>query len=360
MIGGEWLTGIKGKSAQRDSRDLQSGLTLSPISAGLSAPLPYKHRATPAVAAGGPEISQQGGTVEMTNQSSQGAGGHGWGPSWTTLTAGTSSFAGTAGVDALYTGSSGSTVQIAAVELLLGGVGTDVVSLGSAGATLAVAGMETLTGGTGTDLVALGGYGSTLAVSGIETLWGSAGADVVTVTGGTVTFEGLTAGDRLTLAAGNGADRIVLDQATGAGPHGFGLSTPGDYAQVTNFQSGTDSLVIAGQLRRQVDHDRDGTVDTASRATGTVDLSADEVVALTATATSLTDTDLASVRAAIGTVTNGSARNATIVLVGDGAGNSGAYAVSDRNGDGQIGASEIRLLGVFSGSNLTATDLLYG
>lgn len=297
----------------------------------------------------------------MTRNLGHGTGGHsGWGPSWTTLTAGSASYAGGTGFDALYTGTSGATVAVSSVELLLGGAGTDVVTFDSSGTTITLAGVETLIGGAGTDLVALGGAGTTLVVSGIETLCGSAGADTVTVTSGTIRFAGLGAGDRLTLAAGNGTDQIVLDRA-GSGLHGLGLATPADYAQVTNFQSGTDSLVISGSLRRQTDHDRDGVIDTASRATGGIDLSTDEVVKLTTAAASLTDTDLASVRAAVGSVANGSARNATIVLVGDGAGNSGAYAVSDRNGDGQIAASEIRLLGLFNGTtSLSATDLVYG
>lgn len=295
----------------------------------------------------------------MEHRASSRSGGHGWERSLTTLSAGTSSYDGTSGYDALYTGTAGSTIQVAAVEFLLGGTGTDIVTIGSGGATMWVGGIETLTGGAGTDLVFLGGFGNTLSVSGIETLRGSAGADVITVSSGTITVAGVGGGDSITLAAENGADTLVVDQA-GKGFPGFG-STSTNYAQITNFQSGTDSLAIAGGLKRQVDHDDDGIVDSASRASGEIDLSTDEVVALTTQATSLTDTDFASVRSAIGTVSNGSAGNSTIVVVSDGAGSSGAYAVSDRNGDGQIASSEIRLLGLFNGtSSLSVTDVTFG
>jgi hypothetical protein len=39
----------------------------------------------------------------------------------------------------------------------------------------------------------------------------------------------------------------------------------------------------------------------------------------------------------------------------------GAYLVTDTNGDGQIAATEIRLLGVFNGtSTLSFTDVTFG
>ncbi len=298
-----------------------------------------------------------------------GYGGFGWNTTTTSLDAGATTATGGTGFDLVTMNSAGGTVAVSAIEVLVGGVGTDVVTLGSGGSTIAVSGLETLIGGAGTDVVSLtgfgggfgdrhggfgGGYGATLAVSGIETLIGSAGADFITITSGTTSVV-VGGGDSLTLAAANGADRVLL-QDEGYRP--FGTTT--SYAQITNFQAGTDSLVLTGGLRWRVDDNNDGVVVAASRATGAINLSTDEVAVLTGTVASLTDTDLTSVRAAIGTLTNSSRGADALVLANDGT-NTGVYLVVDANGDGAVAATEIRLLGVLTGTTgVTATSLAYG
>lgn len=294
-------------------------------------------------------------------------GGHGggWETNWVTLAGGTTTYTGTSGVDALYLGGSGATVTVSAVELLAGGVGTDVVTLAGGGNTLCVAALETLTGGSGTDVVMLAGNGSTLSVSGIETLIGSAGADAVTVTSGTVGFDlGAADGDRVTLAAaGNGTDRILLSDGGPGGPCGgfrgcaFANSTV--YDQVANFEAGVDKVVLAGGLRMRLDDDGDGVVDAATAAGGGVDAATTEVVKLSTAAASLTDADFASVRSALGSLTNSGRGADVLVLANDGT-NTGLYMVVDTNGDGTIAATEIRLLGLFSGAALGTGDITFG
>jgi hypothetical protein len=285
---------------------------------------------------------------------------------WTTLTAGTGVYAGTAGTDLLYLGSAGATVTVSAVEKLLGGAGTDVVTLSDAGSTLCVGNIETLTGGAGTDVVVIAATGATLAVSGIETLLGSGANDVVTVASGTIRYEARGAGAELTLAAGNGADQIVFsdDGHGGHGGHGgrggAAFADSAAYNQVGNFQSGVDQLVLTGRLRARLDDDGDGVVDSASAASGGIDVSAAEAATLTTVVADLTDTDFASVRSAIGTLTNSAAGADVLVLANDGT-DAGAYLVTDRNGDGVIAATEIKLLGLFINTgSLNAADIAYG
>lgn len=283
-----------------------------------------------------------------------GFGGFGWGVTSTTLAAGATTATGDTGFDVVTMNSAGGTITVSAIEYLIGGVGADVVTLGNSGNTIAVRGLETLIGGAGTDVVSLSGFGTTIAVSGVETLIGCGGADAVTITSGTVNFVA-SGGDTLTLAASNGADQVVLQEANYR-PYG----DSNGYAQVTNFQAGTDKLVVSSALRNRVDDNSDGVIASASRATGAVNLSTDEIVQLTTSVSSLTDTDYASVRAAIGTMTNSSKGADALVLANDGT-NTGVYLVVDSNGDGAVAANEIRLLAVLkSTTGVTASDLVYG
>ena len=284
----------------------------------------------------------------------EGGGFGGWGTTTTNLAAGAATATGTTGFDLVTMNSAGGTITVSAVEMLLGGAGTDVVTLASGGNTMTVRGLETLVGGVGTDIVSLAGFGATLLVVGVETLIGSAGTDAITVASGTVSYRA-GGGDSLTLAAANGTDRVIL-QDSGYRPYG---DTTG-YDQITNFQAGTDRLVLAGSLRHRLDDDRDGVVAVASRATGAIDLATDEAVLLSGTVASLTDTDYASVRAAIGTLTNSAKGADALVLANDGT-STGVYLVVDSNGDGAVAANEIRLLGILkSTTGLASTDLVYG
>lgn len=290
-----------------------------------------------------------------------GFGGHnggwgdaGWGTTATTLAAGATTATGDTGFDVVTMNSAGGTITVSAIEYLIGGVGTDVVTLSAAGNTLSVRGIETLTGGAGTDVVFLAGFGNTIAVSGVETLVGCGGADTITITSGTVTAL-VNGGDTLTLAAANGADQVVLQDA-GYRPYG----DSNGYAQIANFQAGTDKIVVSGALRARVDDNSDGTIASAARATGAINLSTDEVVQLTTTVASLTDTDYASVRTALGSLSNSSKGADALVLATDGT-NTGAYLIVDSNGDGTVAANEIRLLGLYtSTTGITASDLVYG
>jgi hypothetical protein len=168
------------------------------------------------------------------------------------------------------------------------------------------------------------------------------------VTGGTIRFQGGLGTDILTLASNSAADQVVFST----------LAETGDL--VTGFETGTDKIVLTGALRTTADRNGDGTLSGASRAQGAINMASDEVVRLTTAATTLTDTDFANVRTAIGSLTNSAAGASVVVLANNGT-NTGAYLVTDTNGDNQVAATEIRLLGVFNNnSSLTFTDITLG
>lgn len=260
---------------------------------------------------------------------------------------------GSAGVDIVKlladSASAMTTMTVRGIETLKGSIGIDTVLLGDAGATMTYSVIETLIGGSGVDVVRCGGIGATLVVSGIETLIGGMGTDAVTVAAGTIHYEiGTLSGDTLTLAAGNGADEVVFTGVAGTA------------SQIANLQSGVDHLVLGGSLRWPLDHDADGVVDAAVRATGGVDASTDEVAFLSATVGSLTAPGYDAVRAAIGTLAHSSAGASVAVVAGNGV-DTGLYMVKDADGNGQVGTSEIRLLGLLTNTPALATgDIVFG
>jgi hypothetical protein len=173
------------------------------------------------------------------------------------------------------------------------------------------------------------------------------------VTAGSIRFQtGASGASQLTLIAGGGVDRVVFASSTAvAGGAGSG------YSQIANFQSGTDQVLLTGTLRTAADRNGDGVVQGGARAAGAVDMAADEVDRLSAAVTLTTFTTVAT---AIGTLLNSSSGASVVVLANDGS-NSGLYLVTDADGDGAVLASEIRLLGVFSGLAVFGPgDVFYG
>jgi Ca2+-binding RTX toxin-like protein len=256
---------------------------------------------------------------------------------------------GTVGADWVNLGNLGNTTQIKGIETLIGGTNTDIVILGDVGVTMILTGVETLVGSSGVDVVTLGNRGNSLSVSNVETLFGGSGIDDVTVIGG-IRFEGRGGSDTVRLQVASNVDTIVLSSIEDGG------STQDT---ITNFSSGTDRLLITGALRTAIDHNADGVFTTASRATGSVTLASDELVTLTSLVSALTDTDYASFRQALGSVTASDGTTTSLVLASDGIGNSGLYAVTD-NGDGVIAAGEVRLLSLTPLTRLVAADVLLG
>ncbi|MCG5239862.1 calcium-binding protein, partial [Azospirillum doebereinerae] len=249
---------------------------------------------------------------------------------------------GSSNSDVVFLGDIGNTLTVSGVLIVIGGTATDVVTMGSAG-TLITRGVETLVGSSGSDIIRLGDTSNTLSVSVVESLVGGTSSDVVMVTGGSVRFAGGLGVDTVTLQTSAGTDQIVYttDGEGGAA----GANTGNDV--INNFQSGTDSAVITGALRTFVDRNGSGALDGATRAQGAVNLATDEVVRLSTVVASLADTDLASFRTALGTLTNSSANANALVLANDGT-NTGLYLVVDANGDGQVAATEARLLARFN------------
>ncbi|MBF0305890.1 MAG: hypothetical protein HQL41_09615 [Alphaproteobacteria bacterium] len=238
------------------------------------------------------------------------------------------------------------------MELLFGGSGVEVITLGNSGNTTTLVNIETLVGGSGTDKITLGNGGQTVAVSGVETLTGGMGNDVITASG-SINVQGKWGADTITLASGAGTDMVVFGHYLAEGPEP-GVTT--GYDLINNFQVGTDDIGLTSRLRSDVDDNLSGALTVASRATGAVNMTTDEVVFLSTTVTTLADTDFASFRAALGAVTSGTTFADVLVVANDGS-STGLYMVIDVMDVGTISASEVRLLGVVNGTVLTSADL---
>ncbi len=143
----------------------------------------------------------------------------------------------------------------------------------------------------------------------------------------------------------------------GTASDGGAIGANTGYDQITNFQSGTDTITLTGALRAAVDKNANSQLSGASRVTNAINISTDEVAVLSTVVSSLTDTSLLAVRSEIGILQNSAAGVSLTVLANNGT-NTGLYVVTDTNGDGVVAATEIALLGVFNGvSNIGFTDL---
>ncbi|PWC78137.1 hypothetical protein TSH64_28220 [Azospirillum sp. TSH64] len=200
-----------------------------------------------------------------------------------------------------------------------------------------------------------------MSVSGVETLVGGTGTDAITVTGGAGIRFQAGSGDSIALASGSGTDTVVYSSFTDiSAPDNSTLGVNTGFVSVSNFQSGTDKVQLTGTARTAADKNGDASLSTASAATNGVNIGSNELVSLTSVVSgSLTDASLASFRSALGTLTNSSAGASTLVLANNGT-SSGLYQVVDTNGDGQVAATEVRLLGVYNGTVLSLSDINLG
>ncbi|MBF0374724.1 MAG: hypothetical protein HQL39_15070, partial [Alphaproteobacteria bacterium] len=167
-----------------------------------------------------------------------------------------------------------------------------------------------------------------------------------------ITVRGGMGADTITLTSGGGTDVVVY----GATFEGSASGAVTGYDSITNFQAGTDDVGLTSDLRSAIDDDVSGALTVASRASGAVNMTTDEVVFLSTTVTSLADTDFASFRTALGTVAS-SSTNADVLVVANNGTSTGLYLVTDATDIGTISASEVRLLGVVNSAVLTSTDL---
>jgi hypothetical protein len=275
-----------------------------------------------------------------------------------TLTAqGIDVLVGGSGFDSVRLGDGGNSLLVRGVEAIQGGAGKDIVSTGNAGTTMTVSDIETLLGGSSKDVITLGSQGNTIQVSNIETLTGGSGADIITVTGSkAIRFEGGGGADQISLGTGSASDQIVYRDAN----DGAAAGANSGFDRITNFQTAADTLVMIGGLRSLLDQNGDGKVQGADRGTGQIDLGTDEVVRLTTTISSLDDTSLASIRAAIGTLKNPQAGESVLVLANDAANNTGIYIVTKTDDGQDIAASEIKLLSVVSNAQLGTGNITFG
>ncbi|MBF0373116.1 MAG: hypothetical protein HQL39_06815, partial [Alphaproteobacteria bacterium] len=167
-----------------------------------------------------------------------------------------------------------------------------------------------------------------------------------------ITVRGGMGADTITLTSGGGTDVVVY----GAAYEGTAPGANTGYDSISNFQAGTDDVALTSTLRSDIDDDVSGTLTVASRASGAVNMTTDEVVFLSTTVTTLADADFASFRQALGTVTN-SSTNADVLVVANNGTSTALYVVTDSTDIGTISASEVRLLGVVNSSVLTSADL---
>ncbi|MCW2249474.1 Ca2+-binding RTX toxin-like protein [Azospirillum fermentarium] len=269
----------------------------------------------------------------------------------TTVVSGMEIIIGSLNTDVITLSDAGNTFIASRLETLIGGSGTDRVNLGNLGSTTVLFGIEDIVGSLNTDLITLGAAVQGLRIQGVETLSGSFGDDGVTVAlGGGMTFQGGAGADALTLTTAAAMDVVEFSSAA----DGAGAGASIGFDQIFNFQSGTDVVGISGSLRSSLDRDGNGTLTAVARGTNGIVSGRDELVVLNGSLSSLADTELATVRAAVGTVTGGVA--APFLLIGNDTVSTGLYLVSD-GGDGSIGAADIRLLATFSGSLLSASDI---
>jgi hypothetical protein len=247
------------------------------------------------------------------------------------------------GTDIVSLGGGGGTMLLRGLEKLAGGVGTDVVFLGDTGATMSVSGLEVFVGGAGTDVIGVGTWGSTMLLRGIETLIGGTGTDIISFgdTGSTLVVSGVE-----TVIGGAGRDVVMF---TGADVRTVVLN-PWGMISVAGFRPGVDRLVVGATLGSLIDKNGDGAARLVNRAPNEMTAN-DEVAILTAPVTSLDDID--QVAAAIGTV-QGARVDATVLVLACTGNGTGAWLATDRNGDGIVAASEVRLVGVFPAANITA------
>jgi hypothetical protein len=119
-------------------------------------------------------------------------------------------------------------------------------------------------------------------------------------------------------------------------------------------------VVLGGALAALVDRNADGVLSGGARDSGQINLATDEMVQLATPAATLADDGFAGVRAAIGTLSNATS-GADVLVLANNATSAGLYLVIDANGDGQVAATEIRLLGVFNAaSGMTSGGVTLG
>ncbi len=283
---------------------------------------------------------------------------------------------GGAGADWVNLGNGGTTTTMVGVETLIGGTGGDWVRLGDRGNTTILVGIESLGGGDGGDFIRLGDRGSTMIVNRLDTVIGGAGNDSLTLSGpgsmviagietvtGSTGTDSLRLGDRGNILTISGIETVTLGDGTDVVTLAAGDSTtvtlgsvnagsdPGSASganAIAGFAAGTDKVAIATTLRTLVDTDGGG-ITVSTRALGETRAS-DDVVLLTETVSSFTDTDFGTFRSALGPVESGS----TVIVAAQNGTSTALFFVSD-GGDGSVTAGEVRLLTTID-AILTASD----
>ncbi|MBF0305021.1 MAG: hypothetical protein HQL41_05175 [Alphaproteobacteria bacterium] len=248
----------------------------------------------------------------------------------------------------------GRTVSLSSVETLIGGSGNDLVTLHAA-STMIVAAVETITGqSTGADALVLGARGATITLTGIDTVTGGAGNDRITLLDGALTFTGGAGADQLALLGASAADRVVFTAVADGAQASYATGSD----TVTGFQAASDLVVLGGALGRALDHDGDGVLDIAYRASGQAAPVNDELIFLTTPiAGSVTaDVYFGAFRTALGSLPESAVVVTSAVVAEDASGASGIYLIEDADGNGVLGALEIRLLAVFPTTPLSAAN----
>ncbi|MCW2246536.1 CO dehydrogenase/acetyl-CoA synthase epsilon subunit [Azospirillum fermentarium] len=282
----------------------------------------------------------------------------------------------------LTLGSSGNTVSVYNIETIVGGAGYDAVSVaGSNGFTLQVSDVESLasedgasrsvsivgnassmtiqgfsnlSGDSSYQAVHLTGSSTVLTINGIDVLYGTEGSETINVSDGNATLIGGGGGDTFNMPGTVWSPPSHQSIVYTASTDGSAAGVNSGYDTIYNFDAGYDSIAIqTGPLLSEIDKGSSGLTVT-NRAGGTVDASGDEIVILTsAVSGSLTDSGYQNFRTALGSLTNDG--TASLIVAANNGTDTGIYLVKS-NGTGGVGAGEVSLLGLVSGTTGLSAD----
>lgn len=265
---------------------------------------------------------------------------------------------GGAGYDAVTETMYDSYNQISGVESFTAtGGGYHSVSVINSIANLTIQGVTSLTGDAAYQSAHLVGSSSHLTIAGIDALYGTAQSDTISVSSGPAMVAGGAGADTITLSdtSWDPSSQIV---AFASGNDGSGGGVNSGFDTINNFDAGNDKIAIQSGTSLFSALDKDGAgLTVASRAKDGVDMSSDEIVVLTTTVSgSLTDSGYQNFRTALGSVVNDQATS--VVVAATNGTDTGIYLVHSDYAGG-IGASEVSLLGLVSGTTgLTANNFM--
>ena len=320
--------------------------------------------------------------------------------------AGNDTLSGGAGSDSLVGGSGNNTYTFAAGEFIagdtiVGNANNDTITLAANAQTVADAAFAnktlitafttaagnnnitlgafaaaasanlTVTGGTGNDTInasALGEAVSIVGGTGIDVLTGSAVNDTIVAGGGADTIVGGPGADAINVTVAADIDVVQYNAPTDGGAFVDTSAASGDV--ITGFQGANDDFRIQGDLLAAAMTGVNNNAVNAIGNTAGIDLTAagtgDDLVQIVAgaggnTAAAADLITLADINAALGAITNDAVGQERIFGFNGNDGNSFAlYYWTSVNGDGNLEANELTLLGTLApGAAIVANNFVF-